>query len=650
MPRESFRDVIDPAIPNDIKGTVEVNPIALDGGIDEGFKKNETTQMKSEDPFLWEYVNDSIRAQIEISVNPKMNALTIQTNLEGISQENEWKWDRLQPVRIDWRSDVVTARTVGGGSNESFYPPRAYTEEVRCGNLSGIEIGSPVDRGRSSDKYLPVMQTAVNAGGVLVSLEWSGEWKQQLKHDQATSTHHHKCYIPLSNLVLEPGETLQLPTAHLVFYEGDLDDGGNQFRRYVRKNICPAPKDDQLFPPVSYNGWFEGLNSLDADMVKRQVDICTEIGVEYYVIDATWFPEGFPDGVGNWHTHDAEKFPGGLESIAEYVRSQGLKFGLWFEPERANPGTYIYENHPEWFVDPPDSTTQRAHIDLSRDEVRDWMVGMVSGWVDKLDLKWIKWDYNVDPVPYWRQLDSTGKIMFEYMENLYAVFDELRSRHPDLLIENCASGGRRTDLGTLRRSHTTWMSDHTVNPHSCRYMQSGANRFLPGHLHHSAVAVPYDGWDSRWGVSEADNPPDVLRDFEILSRMLGTFGLTGDILSWPTHQTNSIQSWIEWYRERRDIFREDFYPLTQQPGRVDQPEIVQYVDYHGNKSIVYGFLPVGKAERKVILKGLNRSKQYVVKDPISDTVTEYEGAALTTEGLRVELSQETVYLRELLAQ
>ena len=110
------------------------------------------------------------------------------------------------------------------------------------------------------------------------------------------------------------------------------------------------------------------------------------------------------------------------------------------------------------------------------------MIETVGGWIERLGLVWSRWDYNIEPMPMWKAIDPTLKIQFAYMQGLYRVLDTLMADHPDWMVEGCASGGRRVDMGTMRRAHTFWFSDQSVDPLLCRYMQARANRFLPGHL------------------------------------------------------------------------------------------------------------------------------------------------------------------------
>jgi alpha-galactosidase len=174
-----------------------------------------------------------------------------------------------------------------------------------------------------------------------------------------------------------------------------------------------------------------------------------------------------------------------------------MDFGLWFEPERATEGTHFHREHPEWFA-PCNTWGQEGyyHLNLAIREAQDYVIELVGGWIKRLDLRWSLWDYNFQPELFWNAVDPTLKVQFGYMEGLYRVLDTLMNEHPNWMLEQCAGGGKRTDIGIIKRAHTIWFSDQTFDQSMCRYMQARANRFLPGHLLNSSVAVQLAGGDS----------------------------------------------------------------------------------------------------------------------------------------------------------
>ena len=366
------------------------------------------------------------------------------------------------------------------------------------------------EMGRSSNLHLPFLLSMLSvdpdSAGLFCGLEWSGQWYIQFDRlDARTSCL--RAGIKCQGIILEPGETLRLPDVHIGFFSGGPDGGSNALRRYLYRQVCAKHHGRPMLPRLSYDHWFNIGNRFDEALLKREAKRASELGVETFVVDAAWFAGDFPFGVGNWGRLDAVKLPHGLEPVAEYVRELGMDFGLWFEPERAMQDSDLYLEHPEWFLKVPESWTEEKmgsrgkhrHINLALPIVQDYLIQMVGSWIEKLDIRWSRWDYNIEPAKFWAETDPTLKIQFAYLQGLYRVLDTLMAKYPDWLVEICASGGRRIDLGTLKRAHTCWFSDQTNDPYLCRYMQARANRFLPGHLLNSSVAVSIGQGDADFG-------------------------------------------------------------------------------------------------------------------------------------------------------
>jgi alpha-galactosidase len=354
------------------------------------------------------------------------------------------------------------------------------------------------------------------------------------------------------------------------------------------------------------------------------------LGIEYFVLDAGWYagcgPGGeFSRGVGNWLRIDEKKFPSGIESLAEYVRSKGMKFGMWFEVERAHRESDIVREHPDWFIDIGE---EYLHLNLAKKEAQDGIIEIISQWVRRLDLKWIRYDYNIGSKPFWEHIDKTGKIQFKYLQGLYRVLDELMKRHPDLLIECCASGGRRIDLGTLKRAHTIWISDHTEDPHICRFMQSGGNRFLPANLLNSAVP-------NYLGSKEKK------RTIDFLSRMVGAFSLDGDVASWSEEQSLDVKNLIKIYKSIRHLLVQDFHPLTPQPSNPDEGEVISFVSEEKGECVIFAFrMPNEPMKRSVKLRGILPNMDYYVRDLLNSgkPINLVKGDTLMREGLELDLT------------
>jgi alpha-galactosidase len=579
-----------------------------------------------------------LHASVALRREPAYGAAVLQVTLTNRGAEVSLPISALKPLRLRLPTLVLEetwVRSIGGGLTNAFYPPLAYRENVvalRRGGSERVRLASGPD-GRSSNRDLPFLQLTRNGAapaGLIVALEWSGQWYQELGVTGEAGAVVWDAGIPVRELRLAPGESLALPAAHLIGFIGDQDSGANACRRYIYERIVPPLSGTRPLPPLSYDSWFGIGCDVDEALLRRLADRAAELGLEYFVLDAGWFAGcgagyAFSPGVGNWERVDAAKFPNGLEPLADYVRAKGLKFGLWFEVERAHRGSDLVRQHPEWFFD---IGTDYLHLNLALPAAQDYVIQTVGGWIRRLGLAWSRWDYNIAPKPYWDAADPTGKVQFAYMDGLYRVLDTLMREHPGWLVECCASGGRRIDVGTLRRAHTIWFSDHTEDTLVCRFMQSGAQHFLPGNLPNSAVPVARDVGDAS------------TTDADVISRMCGALSFDGDIASWSPALTERVARLVAIYRTFRHLLVADFYPLTQHPMRPMEGEVVEFASRDGAEAVILGFPGVGPAAASTMNvqpRGLQPDATYAVLDPLTGDEERRTGRELAQEGLTLPL-------------
>ncbi|NIM47665.1 MAG: alpha-galactosidase, partial [Gemmatimonadales bacterium] len=186
---------------------------------------------------------------------------------------------------------------------------------------------------------------------------------------------------------------------------------------------------------------------------------------------------GWPH-TGTWEV-DTERFPRGLRAITDHAHAKGVKSIVWFEPERVAPGTWLYENHPEWLLGPDG---EQKLLNLGHPEALDWLTEHVDKLIIEQGIDLYRNDFNIDPLPYWRANDPDdrqGITEIGYAMGHLAFWDELRRRHPNMLIDTCASGGRRNDLETLRRSVPLHRSDHLLEPTSQQCHTYGIASWIP---------------------------------------------------------------------------------------------------------------------------------------------------------------------------
>ncbi|WP_112323523.1 alpha-galactosidase [Oceanibium sediminis] len=242
------------------------------------------------------------------------------------------------------------------------------------------------------------------------------------------------------------------------------------FHRHIRKQLVTFA-DPERPRPVHYNCWEAIYFDHDPARLMQLADQAVDLGVERFVLDDGWFGKRDDDSssLGDWVV-DRRKWPDGLTPLIDHVKARGMTFGLWFEPEMVNLDSDLARAHPDWILGPGDQVTGRGQhvLDIAKPEVADYLFDAIDAILSEYDIDYIKWDHNrVLPYP------DPGQA-----EALYRLLARLRTAHPGVEIESCASGGGRIDLGILAHTQRVWLSDSNDALERLK-MQRGASYFLP---------------------------------------------------------------------------------------------------------------------------------------------------------------------------
>jgi alpha-galactosidase len=453
------------------------------------------------------------------------------------------------------------------------------------------------NEGRSSDRDLPffLIHAQNPDEGVFLGVGWSGQWQATIDGSKIKQGLHITAEMPDMNLALPPGEKIFSPSILLGTYHGEMTGGSNTLRRLLYAKYVPLLGGEPPQAPVSWNSWFTFGNGISESLLEKQADGAAQAGVEYFCIDAGWFEGGFPNGVGNWAV-DKNKFPQGLGPIGDYVAKKGMKLGLWFEPERVGPNTQLVREHPEW--------VHGDLVNLGNKDAREWIFNMLKGFIDEGHVRWIRWDFNTAPLPNWNAADAPdqrGLTQIRHVLGLYELLDRLMKAYPDLLIEGCASGGRRIDLETIKRSHTFWKSDETASLPVMRFHETGGNTFLPGVLLNTNLL-----------------PKNV--PFDVQSIFGGPLGLRCDWTNLDARSLDRMTQEIALYKKIRPLLNEDYYPLIPQSRDLSNWVGWQFNDPSRGEGYIVLLRPESSpySSANIFLRGLDSDATYILA-PVDDT-------------------------------
>lgn len=519
--------------------------------------------------------------------------------------------------------------------------------------IPGARLHLQAGGGRSSSDFLPFFnwETPPN-GGVILGLGWSGEWAADFTQPDPRHTSL-QAGQALTRMKLHPRERIRTPRLAMLFYTGDWIHGQNLWRRFLLEHHRPMVNGKPLEPPILNGNWGGTHASNHIANIRAIAD--HDLPVDYYWIDAEWFGTGaWWQNAGNWQVKK-DLYPDGFKPISDQLHQAGRKLLLWFEPERVCERVpwateisrwllsvpvpnRVYRWDKQTFPDWVKSESLRNQImendslfNLAIPEARQFLTDFISERVRDWGLDCYRHDANIAPLEFWRAADAPdrqGITEIRWVEGLYAFWDGLFERYPGLIIDNCASGGRRIDLETLGRSTPFWRSDFPGNVTAKQCHTYGLSFWVP--LNATGAVTP--GRDSNYAWRSTISSSVVINLFGN-----GDTGQTKPPANdFPFAKVRGI---LQQYRQLQPYFLGDYYPLTAYSKATDAWLAWQFHRSDLGEGMVQAFrreLSVYEAGR-FPLRGLEPDAKYAVTDLDAPTPTEMTGRELMDEGLLVHL-------------
>jgi alpha-galactosidase len=524
---------------------------------------------------------------------------------------------------VDWRVNYAE------GSHEritDFQP-----QETLLSPSTPLNLGS--FGGRPSDGFLPFFNLHGDNGGVMIGLGWTGQWTASFLRGDGQV--HVTAGMATTHFLLHPGEEVRSPSVLLLPWQGnDRLSGQNRFRKFLLKHYVPHfdGKPVQPFTAASPHGIvpFEGTTEENVCAIIQNI-AAHKLPVDCFWIDAGWstcIDKNWARSVGNLGP-DPARFPNGLKPVADAAHRNGMKFLLWFEPERVMPDTNIFQEHRDWLIAPPQGFPKelryqyndKFHLfNLGNPDARVWMANYLNHSIDQFGIDVYRNDFNMYPNDYWRSVetpDRQGIAEIRYVEGLYSVFDALKQSHPALLLDTCASGGRRIDLEMLKRALILTRSDYLWDPIGQQCHTLGLAQWLP-----------------ITGIGAAD-----VNRYNCRSGYGAHFALAANYRSDDPAYWEDIRHVLTEFKSLAPLTYGDFYPLTPYSIAADVWLAWQFHREDLNEGFVQAFRRQnGNDERQTLpLHGLDASANYLVTnldDASSQTIS---GADLMKNGLAVSL-------------
>ena len=522
--------------------------------------------------------------------------------------------------RLSRNNQYVLHHFKGDYCTPDSYEPR----ELRFGERNEITLTS--SGGRPTNVEFPYYRLQGPNDGLFFVVSWQGQWETTFKADNGIRVRSGQQQV---HTRLLSGEAIRTPMIFCMFYNGsDQDRLVNLWRRWYLAHNIPRV-DGKLIPPVYAN--FSGEifsatneNDTEQDLI-RFTDRFFDNGVpfDYYWLDAGWYPCRVPGQernawpyVGTWK-FDPKRFPNGLRPASDYIRSKGAKVLVWFEPERVTAESELAVDHPDWILG--------GHLlNLGNEDARKWITKRILDLLLNEGIDWYRQDYNIDPLGFWRRADAPDRQGMT--ENLYCqgylkFWDELLANKPGLIIDSCASGGRRNDLETLRRSLPIHVTDYDYGDLTVKQA-----------MHHTL----FQWFPNFGGVNWPADQSDIYyhRSNYSLLYLGNDRGVFND-----DYDFTKLKQWMDEWREVVPLLYADYYPLLPY-SRHDRDWCGwQFNDPETGEGMVQMFRrpQAGFLSGQFQLKGLEPEATYQVKNFNSGEIVRKTGKELMENGLLIEL-------------
>jgi alpha-galactosidase len=492
--------------------------------------------------------------------------------------------------------------------------------------------------GRPTNGAFPYFNLRAGSEGAILVVAWPGQWAAELAREGERSVHV-TAGQELTRLKLHPAEEIRTPLVVLQLADqGDWIDAQNRWRRWMIRHNLPRPGGKPLPLPMlnacSSHQFAEMTKANEKNQIEF-IDRYLEKGLrlDYWWMDAGWYvgaaEKGWP-WTGTWEVdRRPHRFPNGLRAVSDHARSKGVKTIVWFEPERVAGGTWLASEHPQWVL----GGAGGGLLNLANPEARNWLLEHVDKLLSSEGIDLYRQDFNIDPLPFWRGNDGEdrqGITENHYVTGYLAYWDELLRRHPGMLIDSCASGGRRNDLETMRRAVPLLRSDYLFEPTGQQGHTYGISFWLP---FHGTGYCPSNtvGWG--WGTGGISYDPYTRRS-NMCPSNTACFDFRVDV-----DDPLIRKLYREWLEIGADYFG-DYHPLT--PHNLDANAWIawQFHRPEAGRGMVQAFR---RAESdfygsQLRLRGLRPDTQYTVRNFDEPSEFLISGRQLMETGIEIAIT------------
>ena len=586
--------------------------------------------------------------------------VTVCTMLDGTAIMTRW----LEIENLSERPIRVGNITIMGGLLErmdgwkNFVTPSAadklyrlgYFENSNWGHEGGFRWHAVPQNGTNiygryqADRYrhpMFLLENQARGGMFIAQLGWTGgyafDFNLRAETDSSELMFKIRTDGPKPFITLRAGETYTTPQVHMGFLFGDLDDAVNEMHEHLRRSIFTLP------PARSVLGWVEGgmgpERLMDVNATKHFADTMAMVGAETMIIDAGWYcPLGteckeWSPRVGDW-IPDPERYPNGIAEIRDYIHEKGLLFGMWFDIERIGRSSKLFAEHPDWAMKTAAGETTTM-LDLTNPTVSTWMENELARALEEYQVDLFRLDYNLGPKSMFCPVFEGETGTARYYKEVYRIYENLRRRFPNIVFENCAGGGGRTDVGMVKNFTHTWVSDWQVAPRSVA-ITNGMTMALPPEYVDRLVSGMncHTRGSLEWTVRQTIFGRPTTNDYNAVGTEFNP-----EQIEFVRHTLDLYKSYLRPYIRHSKMYHHTPELYGEQPQGI---AILERAASDGEAGAlgVFGLSDQSQIPKFVTVypRGVDISAVYEVLMDNSGHTCELSGYRMSNEGIRVKLN------------
>ena len=514
----------------------------------------------------------------------------------------------------------------------------------------GADFTQRCEGGRPCENAFPYQRLLFDHYGYMIAIGWPGQWNSRWKGSSEGA--HLWCGQETVHTVLHPHECFRTPRMCVMGFDGSVQRGINLWRRWYFSHVMPRTG-GHIFPQMVHEGDNGGGIEYTETTETQQVEAIgalqsAGIKADFWWIDAGWYPcllEGKPlwQKTGTWKP-DPERYPNGLKPVSDAAHASGMKLLVWFEPERVHPESWLAGQHPEWMLrraNPAEAFRDRPEnmlLNLGDPACLKWLIDHMVDLIRQSGIDIYRQDFNIRPLPFWRENeapDRQGMLENQYLQGYLAYWNALKLAFPDLMIDSCASGGRRNDLESMRLAVPFHQTDFGYGHHPTK--QKYARHFYSWIPYFRGFSESWDKQDGEyaWPDFYEPSPRLPLEEFDLMNSIAPIMStLTYRLLKDKPEAEKLQKEMIALCKTVQPQLRGDFYPLGDSHCDAHQWSAWQFYTPEKREGLLQFFRNT-QAEAPTFtarLCGLTPERSYLFRNPRSGESRTVSGAVAMESG------------------